>query len=247
MLAGINLSRRFGKSGISEMSDAVSTARLKMVPLFAGLPAEVIAYLHEASVARKYHDGHVLCTEGDPGETLYVLEEGEVRVSRMTEDGQEIVLAVVEAPNALGELSLLDGAPRTATVTAQGSVSIRLVPRTAFSRLLENEPAMVRAILARMAAMLRHTNQLTVDILTLDVPGRLAKWLLTRAGRHGGSVDEGISFALGRTQGELATELGTTRSTVNRALNSFEDLGLIQLDGDRVTLKDASGLERFTK
>jgi CRP/FNR family transcriptional regulator len=196
---------------------------------------------------RSYRDGHILCSEGDPGEMLYVLEEGEVRVSRITADGHEVVFAVVEAPAALGELSLLDGATRAATVTAQGPISVRLIPRAAFMHLLDEQPAMVQAILKRLAEMLRHTNQLHVDILSLDVPGRLSKWLINRAERHGVQQPEGAAFTLGRTQSELAAELGTTRSTLNRALNGFADLGLIDVDGDRVIVRDREGLEAYTE
>jgi CRP/FNR family transcriptional regulator len=220
---------------------------LRHVPLFAGLPGRTLDDLARAGLTRAYRDGHILCSEGDPGDMLYVLESGEVRVSRITTDGHEIVLAVVEAPAALGELSLIDGAPRAATITAQGPVRVRLIPRAAFTHLLHEQPAMRDAILHRLAEMLRRTNELHVDVLTLDVPGRLAKWLLERAERHGQHTPEGIAVSLGRTQSELAAELGTTRSTLNRALNSFADLGLIALEGDLVRVVRRERLADYTR
>jgi CRP-like cAMP-binding protein len=220
---------------------------LSNVPLFNGLSSDALDDLARASLSRAYHDGHILCSEGDPGEMLYVLEAGEVRVSRITSDGHEVVFAVVEAPAVLGELSLLDGAPRAATVTAQGPIRVRLVPRGAFLALMEQQPAMLQAILRRLADMLRQTNQLHVDALSLDVPGRLAKWLLQRAERHGSQRPEGISFPLGRTQSELAAELGTTRSTLNRALSGFASLGLIDVDGEKVVVRDREGLAEYTE
>jgi CRP/FNR family transcriptional regulator, cyclic AMP receptor protein len=229
------------------MTEDVSASALRHVPLFADLPAASLAALEQASLRRTYRDGHVLCSEGDPGEMLFVLEAGAARISRVTLDGQEVVFAVVEAPAALGELSLLDGAPRSATVTAQGEIAVRLIPRPAFLALLDEHPAMTQAILRRLAEMLRRANEQQVDLLSLDVPGRLAKWLLHRAERHGARDPNRISFTLGRTQGELAIELGTTRSTLNRALNSFVDLGLIELDGDRVTILDPEALSGYTR
>lgn len=221
---------------------------LRYVPLFARLPESALNDIGRVSTTRAYPDGHVLCDEGDPGELLYVLLSGEVRVSRMTADGREIVVAVVEAPGALGELSLIDNAPRSATLTAQGPVSVRLIPRPAFLQLLHEQPALSTAILQRLAMMLRNSNQLHVDMLSLDVPGRLAKWLIQRHRRNlipGAIVP--LSFPLGRTQNDLAIELGTTRSTLNRALRGFESLDLISVDGDRITIRDVVALEAFTE
>lgn len=221
---------------------------LRFVPLFSRLPEHALNAIGRVSTTRSFPDGHVLCDEGDPGELLYVLLSGEVRVSRLTADGREIVVAVVEAPGALGELSLIDKAPRSATLTAQGPVQVRLIPRPAFLQLLDEQPAMNSAILQRLAMMLRNSNQLHVDMLSLDVPGRLAKWLIQRQQRYliPGSLIS-VTFPLGRTQNDLATELGTTRSTLNRALRGFETLELISVAGDRVTILDAAALKAFTE
>ena len=217
--------------------------RLAEVPLFAGLPPPALAELARASRPRRYPAGQVLWNEGDPGEALLVLEAGRLRVSRFAASGQEAVLAVVEAPAALGELALLDGAPRDATVTAQGPVAVRLVPRSAFLALLRREPALVEGLLRTLAGLVRHGNRRHADLLGLDVPGRLAKWLLGRAGDEtGAGVRPGAVVALGRSQGELAGELGTTRESLNRALRRFADLGLLELDGERVALLDPGGL-----
>ncbi|MBX3071593.1 MAG: Crp/Fnr family transcriptional regulator [Thermomicrobiales bacterium] len=220
---------------------------LRHVPLFAALPESALEALGRVSVQRSYPDGHILCHEGDLGEMLYVLLKGEIRVSRMTLDGREIVVAIVEAPGALGELSLIDSAPRSATLTAQGPVSVRLIPRSAFLQLFSEQPALRDTILHRLATMLRNSNQLHVDMLSLDVPGRLAKWLLQRYERHAGSSRGGpVTFQIGRTQTDLATELGTTRSTLNRALHGFEDLELISIQGDLITVIGPEELAAYT-
>jgi CRP/FNR family cyclic AMP-dependent transcriptional regulator len=205
--------------------------RLGEVPLFAGLPAPILDTLAATSLIRSYRDGQVLFNEGDPGHSLVVLEDGRLRVSRYTAAGQEAVLAVVEAPAALGELALLDGKPRDATVTAQGTVKVRLIRREDFLGLLRSEFAFVEGLLATLAGWVRLANARHADLVGLDVPGRLAKWLLDRAERAGSPT-----FDLGRSQGELAQELSTTRSTLNRELNRFGSLGYLALDGERVTI-----------
>ena len=219
---------------------APAAHRLADVPLFAGLPANVLDDLARASRTRRYAAGQVLWNEGDPGDALLVLEAGQLRVCRFTGSGAEVVLSVVEAPASLGELALLDGAPRDASVIAQQPVTVRLVPRSTFRELLRREPAAVDGLLRTLAAMVRAGNARHAVTVGLDVPGRLAAWLLARVAESGESRRPEI--VLGRSQGQLAAELGTTRSTLNRALNQFEALGYLSRTGDRIVIRDADAL-----
>jgi CRP/FNR family transcriptional regulator, cyclic AMP receptor protein len=212
---------------------------LSSVPLFANLPSDVLDELAGASRVRQYPQGQILCNEGDPGDDLIVLESGLLRISRYMADGNEAVLAVYDAPAAIGELALLDGAPRDAAVTAQRKVTVRLIPRSVFMDLLGREPEAVRGLLATLAGMVRAANARHADLIGLDVPGRLAKWLLRQA-------DGARDVRIGRSQGELAAELGTTRSTLNRALHDFESLGHVALDGTTVTLLNPDALRMYT-
>jgi len=207
--------------------------RLGDVPLFAGLPAVALDRLAAESRRRRFPRGQILCHEGDPGDALLVLEAGRVAVSRFAAGGREVVLAAVEAPAAFGELALIDGAPRSATVTAQTPVVVRVLGRDAVVDLLAREPAVALALLRAVTAMVRATNDRLADVLALDVPGRLAKWLLGRAEAQGAPGPAGTVVPLGRTQGELAAELGTTRVSVNKALHGFAARGVIALDHDR--------------
>jgi len=222
--------------------------RLADVPLLAGLPPAALDALLAGGRTRAFAAGQILFVEGDPGDTLVILEEGQLRISRASVNGDEAVLAVVEAPAALGELALLDDAPRDATVTAQRPVSVRLIPRTVFRDLLRREPALVEGLLRTLAGLVRQGNARHADFVGLDVPGRIAKWLLRRSALTGpaGASRPGATIALGRSQGELAAELGPTRSTLNRALQSFNDLHLIQIAGDSITILDPEGLAAYT-
>lgn len=219
---------------------------LRKVAIFADLPDSALERLARDSVVRGYPRGHILCTEGDPGESLYLLEEGQLRVTRWNSAGDETVLAVVEAPAAVGELSLLDGSPRSANLTAASTIRVRLVPRKAFEALTREQPQIVPAMLATLAGIIRHANARQVDLLTLDVPGRLARWLIDRANHIGTPAAQGMTFELARSQGELAAEIGTTRPTLNRALRSFEDRGIISVDGARITIRNLAALRAYT-
>lgn len=214
-------------------------APLANVPLFAGLSPALLEEVTRISRVRTYPQGQILFNEGDPGDDLIVLEAGHLRVSRYLADGSEVVLAVLAAPAALGELALLDGSPRDATVTAQRPVTVRRIPRSIFLDLLDREPAMARGLLRSLASMIRSGNERHADFVGLDVPGRLAKWLLRHAG-------EGTTVRLEASQGEIAAELGTTRSTLNRVLRDFQALGLIAIGDQALTILNPDRLQTYT-
>jgi CRP/FNR family cyclic AMP-dependent transcriptional regulator len=228
------------------MAAGQAQSPLAGVPLFEGLSLESLCRLAEQSWTRRYPEGQVLTSEGDPGDSLLVVEEGEVRISRYTPSGQEVVLAMVEAPDAIGELALIDGAPRSATITAQTAVQIRVVPRAAFLQFLESNPQAMLAVMRIIAGLVRATNERLSDILSLDVPGRVAKWLLVRAADRGERTDRGLVVPFELSQGELATELGTTRVSINKALKTFESLNAIELHGESILLKNTDLLIEYT-
>lgn len=230
-----------------ERPSASITHRLARAPLFTEVPDALLEELLRGSRTRQYGAGQVLWNEGDPGDALLVLEEGQLRVSRVTGGGIEVVLAVVEAPAALGELALLDGEPRDASVIAQRPVTVRFVPRTAFLALLHREPILVESLLKSLAVMVRAGNTRHLATVGLDVPGRLAAWLLQRSIASSRNAKGKPTFDLDRSQGELAAELGTTRSTLNRALSSFESFGLISRSGDQVTVLDQDALALYAE
>lgn len=219
---------------------------LRQVPLLADLSEASLHRLGEQSWVRRYPAGQVLTSEGDPGDGLLIIEEGNVRVSRFAASGQEIVLALVEAPDAIGELALVDGASRSATVTAQSEVRVRILPRNAFIDLLSADPKVTLAIMRALAGMVRATNERLSDILSLDVPGRVAKWLLARAATHGKQDGEAIRVPFDLSQSELATALGTTRVSINKSLRTFETLGAIELGSDEIAILNADLLREYT-
>lgn len=224
-------------------SPSETSQQLAAVPLFAGLPPGMLDHLAEVSRVRQFPRGQILFSEGDPGDYLVVLTEGQLRVSRFSPAGVEAVLSVVDAPASLGELALLDGQPRDATVTAQQPVSVRLVPRQAFLGVLQAHPAAMEGLLATLAGMVRAANARHADLIGLDLPGRLARWILRRAGPE---AAPGQVVTMTQSQAELAAELGATRSTLNRALHDMADRGVIDLDGATIILRKVDRLRDLT-
>jgi len=218
---------------------------LEQVPLFAELAPGMLAVLEAESRVRRYPEGQVLFSEGDPGETLLILEEGRVKVSRFMAGGQEIVLAVQEAPASFGELALVDGAPRSATVIAQTPVVVRLLPRAALMGMIHNEPTVAMALMQGLVGMIRDTNDRLSDLQALDVPGRVAKWLLNWADRSGQQREDGIAIPFEISQSDLAAELGTTRVSINKALRMFEGFDVIATDKDEILIMKPERLKDY--
>jgi CRP-like cAMP-binding protein len=221
------------------------THRLADVPLFSAIETRVLDELAAICRVRHFPQGQVICYEGDPGDSLIVLEEGRLRISRVTPAGREIVLAVIDAPAAVGELSLLDGGPRDATIIAQRAVSVRLLPRDEFQQLLARDPTFVDGLLITLVRGVRYGNLRHEDIVGLDVTGRVAQWLLRQARALGIREEPGMIVSLGRSQGELAAELSMTRTSLNKTLMRLEALGLLRVDGDAVALYKPAALLDF--
>lgn len=228
---------------------AATIDHLSRIPLFAELSDGMLSILASESRLRRFPDGQVLFSEGDPGDTLLILEEGRVKVSRFTASGQEIVLAIIEAPSAFGELSLIDGAPRSATVTAQTPITVRILPRLSLMGMVHNEPSVAMALMTSLVEMVRDTNERLSDVLSLDVPGRVAKWLLAAGSRSGRRADGAVAVPFTISQSELAAELGTTRVSINKALRGFESLGLIELahEDGQILIVDPDELGAYTQ
>jgi CRP-like cAMP-binding protein len=219
---------------------------LRAAPLFAALSDDDYAALtpriHQRAAAR----GEVLFDEGDAAATLFVILDGKVKISRTAPDGRETVLAVLGPGEVFGELSLFDRQPRTASATAVEASRLAALGHTDLDGWLTDRPEVSRALLSVLASRLRQTNDAMSDLVFVDVPGRVAKALLSLAERFGEVPVEGggTRVSHGLTQEELAQLVGASRETVNKALAEFAARGWLRLDGKAVVVLDRHRLER---
>lgn len=222
------------------MAPSRSGHALADVPLFSSLPPAQRDELAAAGRVRNYPKGQVVCSEGDPGTDLFVLEHGRVRISRFAATGHEVVLAAMESPSIFGELALIDGSPRAATVIAESDICVRYLSRQLVLNLMEREPVMARTLMYNLAAMVRATNERLTDVLSLDVPGRLAKWLLAQ-------MDESGHIHLQQSQEDIARSIGTTRVSLNRTLRQFVQRGDIEAHNQVIHIRNANALRAIAE
>jgi CRP/FNR family transcriptional regulator, cyclic AMP receptor protein len=217
-------------------------AELARISLFAGLEPAELASLAEHTFVRKLARGQVLFNEGEPSDYLFLVRSGRLRVYVASARGDELVLSVVGPGETLGELSILDQQPRSATVDALENVELIGLPRTEAAALLESNREALHAVALALAAGMRRLSGTAADLVFLDLPRRLAKLLVSEAsvgpdGVH--RVDPGMS------QSGLAARLGVTRQTLNRALSGLTRRGWVEAQGTRFVLRDPDALRRF--
>nr|WP_237728162.1 Crp/Fnr family transcriptional regulator [Cellulomonas sp. APG4] len=188
--------------------------------------------------------GQAIFSEGEPGDRLYVIGSGKMKLGRRSNDGRENLLAVLGPAEMFGELSLFDPGPRTATASAVSDAVLYELGHDELIAWLEEHPAVAKHLLEALARRLRRTNEALADLVFSDVPGRVAKALLDLSRRFGEPTADGLRVAHDLTQEELAQLVGASRETVNKALADFAGRGWVRREGRAVVLLDVERLER---
>ncbi|WP_371174632.1 Crp/Fnr family transcriptional regulator [Buchananella felis] len=222
----------------------MDVSALANVPLFADLPEDDLqalrAMMHETSLRR----GENLFHEGDPGDRLYILQDGKVKLGHTSLDGREKLIAVLGPGEIVGELTLFDPGPRSTTASAVAPTHLLVLEHTALMAFIDERPALAKLMLRALAQRLRKTNVQLADLVFSDVPGRVAKALLDLADQFGSPTEDGMHVPHDLTQEELAQLVGASRETVNKSLAEFVSRGWIRLEGRAVTLLDIERLVR---
>lgn len=217
---------------------------LKRAGLFQGVDPEDVQALGEHFEIIDVSRGAIIFHEGEPGDSLYIVISGKVKLGRRSSDGRENLVAVMGPADQFGELSLFDPGPRTSTAVAVTDAQLARLPKEAVHQWIAERPKLALQMLRAVARRLRRTNTMLADLIFVDVPGRVAKQLLQLAQRFG-SVEGGhLRVTHDLTQEELAQLVGASRETVNKALADFAHRGWIRLEGKSVLISDSERLAR---
>ncbi len=215
---------------------------LQRSPLFRGLSSAALDSVAELAVQRSFRGGEVVFSQGDPGDGLFAVITGKIRISAGAADGREIFLNIMEPGDTFGEIALLDGGTRTASATATESSELVSIRRQHFQGLLGREPAVALELLRLCGERLRWTSGLVEDAALLDVPARLAKRLLSLGQFHGKPSKGG--FTLRISQEDLAAFLGVARQVVNQYLQVWKSQGWVVLSRGTVTVLDEVAIRK---
>ncbi|MDR3707101.1 MAG: Crp/Fnr family transcriptional regulator [Capsulimonadaceae bacterium] len=216
-------------------------AHLRSVPLFAGLPDSDIVALAAQTRRRVYRAKQQILWRGEPGETLYVIANGRVKIHSATENGTEVTLAVLGPAGYFGELSVLDNSPRSADVTALVETECTVLDGAALHETILQHSDIGWRLLQHLATLVRAQNANIESLASRDVAGRVAKLLLQLSEQHGepwtelgvrSPARQGIRIAVPLTKIDIATFVGATREHVTNIMGGFTRSGSIMADPD---------------
>jgi CRP/FNR family cyclic AMP-dependent transcriptional regulator len=210
---------------------------LRKVSIFTNLPDKDVDTLSHAVVEKSFDKDALIVGAEDAGDSLFVIASGRVKVVLYGESGREVILSVLKEGDFFGEMSLLDGQPRSANVRAIDVTRALVLAREPFHQVLRSGPHVAIPILAEMSRRLRRADESIGNLALLDVYGRVARFLLDMAKSGGIPHEGGVEIRERPTQQHIAAMVGTSRETVSRALNEFQRRGLIEMDGKNILLK----------
>jgi CRP-like cAMP-binding protein len=212
--------------------------------LFRGLPAPTLQQICALAIRRPYAEDAIVFSQGDPGDSLYGVVTGRVRISASTREGKEVFLNIMEPGDTFGEIALLDGNSRTAAATALAACELMIIPRAQFLALLQREPMLAIHLLQLLCQRIRWTSGQAEDSALLSVPTRLARRLISLAKLHGQRSTKGVQLVI--SQEEMGRFLGVSRQAVNQYLQEWRAQGWVDVGRGKVTVIDESALQAMT-
>jgi CRP-like cAMP-binding protein len=207
---------------------------LERTRLFRGLPSATIRQISALSIRRSYSSGAIVFSQADPGDALYGVVTGKIRISASSQDGREIFLNIMEPGDAFGEIALLDGHHRTATASVTSPAELIIITRDHFLELLKREPQLVSHVVQLLCERIRWTSGLAEESALLSVPERLARRLLSLGRLHGRETSIGVELSI--SQQEVAHFLGLSRQVVNQYLQHWKARGWINLGRGKIII-----------
>ena len=202
--------------------------------------------LREMAVTRHFQVGTALFHEGGRGDRTFVIEGGIVKLSRVSEQGREVVLAVRGAGQLLGELSAVDGGYRSATALALQRTTALSIPTAEFRAYLVAHGDVAMIVAEALAVRLRETDDRRVETADLGALGRVARGLAELAARYGTTSENGTAIDRLMSQDELAGFIGASRESVSKALRQLQSVGLISVQRRGATIPDLEALRRVS-
>jgi len=206
---------------------------------FFSLPPAVETAFRSVAAVRRHPDGDLIHGRGDAPEGLYHIVRGKVRISGVSAGGRELLLTVLEPGSWFGEISMLDGLPRTHDAHAVGDTELLIVSQEAFDQLLAGHPDLQRQIVLLLCSRLRLALGALEDAMLLPLPARLAKRLL------GAPVTDGGTLRL--PQEQLARLLATSRQTISGIVKAWERRGWVSVSYGQITVLDRDALARLVQ
>ena len=208
------------------------TMAIKAVPFFTQLSDRELDVIRAVASEKTYQKNAVVLTEGEMGDSLYMIQSGKVKVFIGDEDGREIILKILGPGAFFGEMSMIDKQPRSASVTTIESSVFQVLTHVMFEKCVEQEPRIANMVMQILAQRVREADRKIGTLALMDVYGRVASTLLELAVHTNGKLVVGEKLS----QQELANMVGASREMVNRILKDLTDRGCISIEAKSITI-----------
>lgn len=217
---------------------------LRVFPLFSDISEEELEIVREVAVERKFRKNNLIIFEDDVGNNLFIIKRGRVKISHISDEGSEAILAILGPRDFFGELAVIDGYGRSASVTSIDEVELIMFQRTDFLAIIEKIPKIAIALLKELAGRIRKSDSHIRSLSLLDAKGRVAATLI-RLAEDIGRVKEGkVVIEEMPLQRDLASIAGTSRETISRVIKKFEEEGHCSISKNALNFDD---FDRFKK
>lgn len=223
------------------------TELLKKVSLFENVDDEELGRISSLLSSRDCPKDAQIVAQDEPGDALFIIARGRVKVVLYGDNGREVILTILKAGEFFGEMSLVDDMPRSANVISSEDSTVLILKREQFIEYVKRSPAMALNIMAELSKRLRRADEIIGNLATLDVYGRVAHIMIELAKKDGEEVEEGILIRERPTQQDIASMIGTSRETVSRVLSEFQKRGFVEMRGREILLsrKFAGGVAQM--
>ena len=212
------------------------TDHLRNIPIFTALSDSDLNRIASKMVSRNYEKGQMILLEESTGETFFIITSGTVKVTRLSDDGREVILALLGENDFFGEMSLLDGEGRSANIVANEDAEVMTLSRRDFLEYLETYPKIAIALLEELAVRIRKSDQQIKSLSLSDSEQRIGITLI-RLAEEGGTIKRGdVTVQNLPYQQDIANMAGTSRETVSRTLKLLEDKKLVKRNGSDITI-----------
>mgnify|MGYP000893578989 CR=1 FL=1 len=218
---------------------------LRQISIFSGLEDKFLEKIHSISIQRKYGKGRIIIMEGEPGEAFFYIKSGLIKISKVSKDGREHILHILDAGHIFAEVTLFNKTVYPATAEVMEDSEIGLIKNEELERLIAENPELALQLIKYLNKRLVEAHIKIKNLALHDTYGRTAQALVKLAEDHGRRTSGGIEMDLGISRQELANIVGTTRETVIRALTAFKKEHSIDIDRNVITIRDMEKLEQW--
>lgn len=196
--------------------------------LFSDLGQDALGKIADFAQVRKIRNKTTLFYKGDHGDSMFFVISGRLKVQNVSEDGKTLLLGFLEPKSSFGEIAVLDGKPRTASVISVQACELLVIDRATFLQFLQQHPSVAIQLTTVLCHMLRATNEFLENMVFLNLPFRLAKMLRLLSEKYGTQSTQGIELDMKISQVDLANLVGASRESVNKQIRNWEDEGLLR-------------------